>query len=268
MKKNCITIGKDSESINEDAVISQSNIIAVSDGAGGGGLFAEKWSKYLLENLPGTPIMSADELDRWIEGVWEPYYNQCENDAKSIGGMALDKFYDEGSFATLAAAWKVSATQCRWISIGDSVVFHYNQGTGLLEHSYGELSDFDNPPFLLNCKDELNKEGVRTGSFSTNDESIIFAASDALAHYLLMMYEISHQSEYEKEIADAIERHTKNENYIRASQVIAPFDFYDYVLSKLLNTVNHEANFRRHISSLISRGLLTYDDYSFAVMPM
>ena len=109
MKRFATSIGKTEQGcINEDAVIARENIIAVSDGAGGGGLFAERWSAYLLNHLPATPINSADELDAWIGDIWEPYYNQCEEDAKQLGGLSLDKFYDEGSFATLVAVWKLS----------------------------------------------------------------------------------------------------------------------------------------------------------------
>lgn len=101
MKPKILSIGKPEEGcINEDAAIARSNMIAVSDGAGGGGLFAERWSKYLLDNLPESPILSAEELDLWIDGIWEPYYNQCEEDAKMLGSMSLNKFYDEGSFAS------------------------------------------------------------------------------------------------------------------------------------------------------------------------
>ena len=37
--------------VNEDAVIAKKELIAVSDGAGGGGVFAERWSKYLVNHL-------------------------------------------------------------------------------------------------------------------------------------------------------------------------------------------------------------------------
>ena len=48
-----ISLAKLEEGItNEDAAISNKEIIAVSDGAGGGGVFAEHWSKYLVDNLP------------------------------------------------------------------------------------------------------------------------------------------------------------------------------------------------------------------------
>lgn len=42
-RMSCISIGKFEENtINEDAAIAADCVIAVSDGAGGGGLFAEK----------------------------------------------------------------------------------------------------------------------------------------------------------------------------------------------------------------------------------
>ena len=60
MKSKSISIGKPEEGcINEDAAIARDNMIAVSDGAGGGGLFAERWSRYLIDNLPESPIVST-----------------------------------------------------------------------------------------------------------------------------------------------------------------------------------------------------------------
>ena len=72
MKNGANTIGEFEQGcINEDAVIARDNLIAVSDGAGGGGLFAERWSAYLLSHLPATPINSAEELAFWIGEIWE-----------------------------------------------------------------------------------------------------------------------------------------------------------------------------------------------------
>ena len=56
----------------------------------------------------------------------------------------LNKFYNEGSCATVAAAWQTNDDECRWIAYGDSVVSHYNRHTGLLEHSFPRLADFSN----------------------------------------------------------------------------------------------------------------------------
>ncbi|MBO5024923.1 MAG: hypothetical protein J6C86_02120 [Bacteroidaceae bacterium] len=267
MRKNSISIGKFEQGcINEDAVMAHENIIAVSDGAGGGGLFAERWSHYLLEHLPSEPIKDADELDAWIEQIWEPFYNRCEEDAKLLGGLSLDKFYDEGSFATLAVVWKLSDKEYRWMRYGDSVAFHYNYSTHKLEHSFGQLADFDNPPFLINCKDELNKEGFKSGVFKTDNHSVVFVASDALAHYILMMYKIANKELFAEELKTAESHHSKNENYIKVAMSMPTINFEKDVLGKLINGICHSLNFHRHLKSLIRKGLLAHDDYSFAII--
>ena len=263
MKPKIISIGKPEDGcINEDAAIARDNMIAVSDGAGGGGLFAERWSRYLLDNLPESPILSAEELDLWIDGIWEPYYNQCEEDAKMLGGMSLNKFYDEGSFATLVAVWKTSESKCEWMSYGDSVAFHYNYATHKLEHSFSSLADFDKPPYLINCKDELNKSGFKNGVFEIDKDSVVFVASDALAHYIMMMYEVSQIDSYFDELNKAESNHSKNENYIKAAKSFSKFDFEKDIIIKLQNCIGNGINFKRHIKKILNQGLLAHDDYS------
>ena len=266
MRKNYVSIGKlEPGCLNEDAVTGTPHLVAVSDGAGGGGLFAERWSRYLLDHLPQTPIMTAEELDAWIEQIWEPFYNACEEDAKHLGGMSLEKFYDEGSFATLVAVWRTATDTCHWMSFGDSVAFHYNTATRELCHTFGSLADFDNPPYLINCKDALGKEGFRAGTFHTDEHSWVFVASDALAHYLLMMYEMEHGNLFDKELEAAETRHTKNENYIKVARALPPVPF-EKRLRKLTNCVGHPVNFQRHLESLRRHGLIAHDDYSFALL--
>lgn len=161
------------EQVNEDAAIARENMMAVSDGAGGGGIYAERWSRYLVDQLPSTPLRSFDELDQWIDNIWEAFYNECEGLAKQEGGLLLDKFYDEGSFATLAAIW-IDGNKAYWIAYGDSVAFCYNTATGKLTHSFTELVDFNKPPYLLNYNNPLQKDGCRCGVFDIDDNSIRF----------------------------------------------------------------------------------------------
>lgn len=266
-KTRCMTLGKfEKNALNEDSVIARKNMIAVSDGAGGGGLFADRWSKYLLKNLPNKPISSAKELDEWIGCIWEPYYNKAEEAAKRLGGMALDKFYDEGSFATLAAVWKYENDICRWITFGDSVVFHYDYSTKVLKHSFSQLADFDKPPHLINCKDELNLDGFNSGDFKFTKNSFIFVTSDALAHYVLMMYELSMSGCYSSEIDKSLRAGTKNANLIKKGQSLPHFKFEKVVIDKLRKSVFNKSYYKKWLEGLVNNGLLALDDYSLAVM--
>ena len=78
---------------NEDAFYSSDTCIAVSDGAGGCGLFANEWSDYLMKNLQkDKPIVSFQELDKWVDSIWEPFYNEHEERAKEGDGILLNKY--------------------------------------------------------------------------------------------------------------------------------------------------------------------------------
>lgn len=257
-----LSIGKIGEDlVNEDAVVAKESLIAVSDGAGGGGVFADLWSRYLVEHLPNEPIGDYLAFDKWIDSIWEPFYNKCEEKAKAEGGMLLNKFYDEGSFATLVAVWKNG----QWISYGDSVAFCYDKNTRKLQHSFGRVADFNAPPYLVNCKDSLNEQGFKSGQFDVHPDCVIFAASDALAHYILMMYELAHNDKYEEELQEALNAQTKNSNFIKAAMHLRRIDFSKDVIQKLENC-KFQNLLTSHIERLKRLGFIAHDDYSIAFM--
>lgn len=245
---------------NEDAVKVTPKWIAVSDGAGGGGVFADRWSRYLVEHLPDEPIVDFEGLDAWIEGIWEPFYNECEKQAKQEGGMLLNKFYDEGSFATIVAVWESG----EWMSYGDSVAFCYDRNSGKLQYSFGKIADFNSPPYLVNCKDPLNEQGLKVGRFDINKDCIVFATSDTLAHYILMMYEASHKDVFSCELQEGLDAKTKNSNHIHTAINLKRIDFEKDVVCKLLNCKN-AWNLKRHLHTLNKKGLIGHDDYSIVI---
>lgn len=257
-----LSIAKFEEGIvNEDAATAKKNLIAVSDGAGGGGVFAECWSRYLVENIPDEPIVDFKAFDQWIDEIWEPFYDEHERMANAKGGMFLNKFYDEGSFATLVAVW----ANGQWIAYGDSVAFCYDIETKSLQHSFTKLVDFNNPPFLINCKDPLIPKGFRSGMFDMSKNCRVFVASDTLAHYILMMYEVANKDLFKEELTGAIDAQTKNSNFIKTALAIPAIDFEKDVIKKLENCKKGFL-LKNHIKGLIKKGLIGHDDYSISIM--
>lgn len=251
---------------NEDAVFCSPRCIAVSDGAGGCGLYADEWSRHLMEHLPkDAPLCLFAEFDEWVDGIWEAFYNEHEERAKEGDGILLNKFYNEGSCATIAAAWTTEPCQCQWMTYGDSVVFHYSSQTGLLEHSFTRLADFSNPPRLVSCKDPLEEEGFRSDIFHLDDSSVVFAASDALSHYVLMMYELSKSAEFESELMELRMKQTSNSQLLQIAAK-EKFNFADDVLSPLLRSVDSEADFKKLMESLYAKRLIDIDDYTLAIL--
>ncbi len=253
--------------VNEDSCYTSGTCIAVSDGAGGCGLFADEWSRYLIDKLPkDLPIKTFAELDEWIDGIWEPFYKEHEAKAKEGDSMLLNKFYDEGSCATMAAAWKKSDTECCWIAYGDSVVFHYNSVTGKLEHSCTtHLTDFSKPPYLISTNVPLEEVGFRGGVFTTDEDSIVFAASDALSHYILMMYELSKCNEYHKELKELRDQSSLNTQLLMTAEK-QKIDFKNNVIDTLFSKMESPETFTEYMKELYGSGVVDIDDYTLVVM--
>lgn len=254
------------DTVNEDFAGATCNRIAVSDGAGGGGVFAELWSKTLIDNLPPLPIQNNIELNDWMDSFADDFYNHCEEMAKEKGGLFLDKFYEEGSYATLSVIWKISPSSCRWIMYGDSTVFCYNFRTKELRSSVQSLSKYDEPPFLLCTISQTEDDGFVSGMFESLDkDSIVFVCSDALSHFLLMLYQLENKDKYLTSITDSFESHTKTSNFIKmASHSGISFEC---ALNKILSS-DSEASFANTLYAYEKVGLLGHDDYSFAYFKM
>ena len=250
---------------NEDSFKSLDGFIAVSDGAGGCGLFANEWSQYLIDNIDEKkPIKIYKELDSWIDSIWKPFYDEHELIAKEQDGIFQDKFYKEGSCATIAAAWKETDKFVQWMTYGDSVVFHYNRATDKLETSFPHLDDFARPPYLISCKDPLAEEGFKAGEFAICPDSLVFSASDALSHYITLMYMASHP-EWEKETRERIFRIPNNDATMLSIADSMKLPFSELV-EKLVLTLDSQQDFEIFVKQQCSQGLLDVDDYTLVLM--
>ena len=102
---------------NEDNWQHKSNCIAVSDGAGGVGILADQWSKILVDKIPNKPFNAAKEIDKWIGGFWEDFYNRYSK--KMQEPWQIKKFDEEGSLATLSALWKTGKKEYIYYGINN-----------------------------------------------------------------------------------------------------------------------------------------------------
>ena len=149
----------DQNCVNEDAAIANTKLIAVSDGAGGGGIYADKWSEYLVSNLPETPIRSFDELDEWIENIWEQFYNDCEKKAKEA--------------AYITAEWAQRA-KLRWLQKKEEG--YKGELFGIVQGNFYK----DLRKMSAEIVNEIDFPGVAIGGLSVGEEKNEF--SDFLAY--------------------------------------------------------------------------------------
>ena len=189
-----------------------------------------------------------------------------EEKARRQGGLLLDKFYQEGAFATLTAVWRKSPAACEWMSYGDSVAFCYNLRNGSLQHSFTSLADFQQPPYLINCKDPLSLEGFRHGTFRTTPDSVVFVASDALAQYILQQYAVCNREFYSKEIQEVLNAHNKASNHLQQLLTQPVGNFGKQVICPLQRQAISARRFKQYVYRLYQRGCLSLDDYSIAFL--
>lgn len=93
----------------------------------------------------------------------------------------------------------------------------------------------------------------------------MFAASDALSHYVLMMYELSKSEEFESELMELRMKRTSNSQLLQMAEKEA-LKFYDDVLNPLLRSVDSEADFKELMESLCVKKLIDTDDYTLAIL--
>ena len=198
---------------NEDAVFisDDKKRLALSDGAGGTGVEAHRWSRYLLEKLPETAIKSFDELSAWQDTIWQSYFDTIQTDLENNAPHALDKFFTEGSSATLISVWlegKGKTKKAHILSYGDSVICLFREKTKEIKTNIQDLSVFLESPFLLNSNDLPVEHGIyETWDIKKGD--VLLIASDTIGQFILSSYYILQKAEKHEKIFEVI----KNRNY-------------------------------------------------------
>lgn len=173
---------------NEDALRAdpETGCFAVADGAGGTGIFSGQWARYLLDHLPTEPLRTYTELTAWIETIWEVFYEEKEAQLWS-DGIRRNKFYREGSAATLLAVWQ-KEKRTHWMSYGDSNLL-WISAEGAYKGSFPAqcLRDFTDFPRLVNWHEQwMSAAGFRADVLVPDTGDYLLLASDALAQTLLL----------------------------------------------------------------------------------
>ncbi len=252
----------DDISTNEDAVISTPTIIAVSDGAGGCGIFAERWSKYLLDNIPSGGFDNFDTFNQWTESIWQPFYDDIDAQLKNYDNFVGNKFNKEGSFATLAAVW-IEGDKAKYCCYGDSAIFVFDTHSKSMKFmSLEDVMKYDKNPYLINWKDIPVESEFKCGEIKIDEASMIIVASDALSALLTMAY-------YAQYNPDKLEECLQSNGKLKvvAESVkghMAERDLYDDLLLPISKCRN-DREFRDAITTLHKEGVILDDDFSIAI---
>ncbi len=244
-------------------------LAAVSDGAGGSGLFCGPWAETLVARLPSLPIAGIDGLNRWMDGFCLAF--RSDHLQKTLSQpVKHGKFVREGSFATLAACWlsfQRGKAAMRWLGYGDSqiLVFDRTGAKPVLAAAYPPtLAVLERSPALLNWKDLPDKSRLRTGALLLPPRATIAVASDGMGQFLLFSYLAGHapglrDSRMAKEFARLSGNDSRLGEAIRAHRR-HPRTPFAKVLEQARAALKSDAAFCAYVQARHRDGLLANDD--------
>ncbi|GAB3027185.1 hypothetical protein [Spirosoma pulveris] len=248
---------------NEDAwrVDPEAGLWAVADGAGGTGLYAGEWARFLVEQLPEQPFSVIDEVGDWLNNHWGRFFDQYQ--ARAAANYLTElKFMNEGSGATLATLHQ-QAAWLHWSVYGDAIVLCFNPATGQVMASNPALSQFTEAPYLLNWQFPCTADGFRSGRWPHEPGLKLALCTDTLGQYLLMAHQALAGDCHE--LAALAQLPTALGNRAQMHQAFwepAAGGFSDQVWDPLWQAMASPDLFVQHTQLLRTRQLLGIDDYT------
>lgn len=245
---------------NEDAICVKPNCVAVADGAGGIGIFADKWADTLTRNIPENAFCDISELENYIASLWDDFYT---GNITLLGNdpWKIKKFENEGSSATLAVLWKTEENKYIYQSYGDTACFVFNTENESLkiQDNLKDINDFSLAPNLINWKDEnLLAQAFYNQEITLLDNEEIIIASDGIAVYIYAAYLVYSKNFNYENIKEA--KTIKIIDYFKKN----PINSFSEWLNLLRDSLKNKENFISLCKEWQANKALPNDDYTIA----
>jgi hypothetical protein len=280
MKSRDITIfdfySKLSEDENEDALRifenSNFNLFAMSDGAGGAGIYCKEWANYIVENQPEFPILSNEEANIWFQKISKSFYEFIKPIVNYDNIFIGERFDSEGSYATLLYVW-VSKTEKKYFlsGIGDTTLFHFKKtnddySISLIE-PISKQSSLDDNPCLINWqKPTENSLLSKCIEYENGDTMII--CTDSLSRRIIYQLLLINQFETEQCLSEKINKTYRRDflEHLKINQRVFKMNEFVAYLRNLIGM--NSKSFRSELTKWVERNELEKDDYSFIIIDL
>ncbi|MCW4086563.1 hypothetical protein [Segatella copri] len=107
----------------------------------------------------------------------------------------------------------------------------------------------------------MEEEGFRNGEIVLDGSSVVFAASDALSHCILMMYELAHYKEFSEELAEEYLKQSGNSQLLKTAETLRS-NFKNDVIDKLIQASDNQLTFEEYLKGLYHQGVIDMDDFT------
>jgi hypothetical protein len=266
-------IDKDSIDENEDAIAYIAkpffDKIAVSDGAGGAGIYCKDWANHLVKNQPDRPFDSKIIANEWFLSISESFYKENIGLINKMDPFILEKFIKEGSYATLFFAWLNKETNdLNYIGIGDTtlLVFRKNKEiyNPILITPINEQKSLDDFPKLLNWNKELNYD-MSTLKIVLKPDDVFMICTDSIARWLLYQLIILVPSVMHDLLGESIMKNI-NKNMLENINLSNKYKNVSELILKIEDILkgNNEF-FKKVLDKQINANILEKDDFTIVI---
>ncbi|WP_447767908.1 protein phosphatase 2C domain-containing protein [Sphingobacterium faecium] len=228
--------------------------IALSDGAGGAGIFCKDWAEKLVRSQPNSCCGISKD---WFLDISKSFYQKIvaslPNDI-----FVRERFLNKGSYATLLYLWvDKEAKKLFYFGVGDTYLFLFRkEGSYDLKILYPEnknISIYSNPD-LLNWSIERDNFEIR--DFDLQDGDVIICATDSISRWIIEQLSVM------TELSDNnFLRNLAFDNEIAERFKLASIDTQNKLLEVLLNMDSQDI-FESFLKEEVESGLLEPDDFS------
>jgi hypothetical protein len=268
-------IDKLSDSENEDSISISENedfdLFAVSDGAGGAGIYCGEWARFITSNQPEIPFFSKDEADAWFINLSKDFYQKYYPKVDKSDVYIREKFLKEGSYATILYCW-ISKRDRKlfYTAVGDTSLFIFSKtSSGMMPaliFPINEQMNLHDSPDLINWRRDLNFNLV-SKEYLLEKDDIVILCTDSIARLLVYHLLVLDQKNTFKALGDRI---TKSIDQNMLEYLHKRYSFIETMtsllgqLKKLVKLQDY--NFQKVLSTLVHRGELDKDDFSIVII--
>jgi hypothetical protein len=263
-------IDKISENENEDAmnyIVSKDfDKIAVSDGAGGAGIYCKSWAEHLVKNQPDNPFVDEVTANEWFLKNSESFYKENIETINKMDSFIIEKFIKEGSYATLVFVWWNKLTNIlHYSGVGDTTLFVFRKNITdykpILITPIDVQNSLDDFPKLLNWNKEINFD-LTAKEIELRIDDIILICTDSIARWIIYYLIILDTTETQKILGDTIFKNIDKDK-LESIKLSNQFKNLSELLFKLKNTVNKsEPFFKKELEKQINLDHLEKDDFT------
>lgn len=263
-------IDKDSIDENEDALAYVKNHlfekIAISDGAGGAGIYCKTWANYLVKNQPDNAFESKIKANEWFLSLSESFYNENIESINKLDPFILEKFINEGSYATLFFAWLNYETNIlKYIGIGDTTLFVFRKANEIynpiLISPINDQNSLDDFPKLLNWNKELNYD-MSINEIDLKSDDILIICTDSITRWIIHQLIILVPAEMQVLLNESIIKNI-DKNKLEDIKFSSNYKNVTEFILKIEESLKQELEFfKKVLDKQIKLNLLEKDDFT------